>query len=213
MEKRTHIYPTLQPELDARAEGYTCIAGVDEAGRGPLAGPVVAGAVILPPGCSVPEGLDDSKKLTAGRREALLKELLVSEGVIHGVGIGSVQEIECLNILKATHLAMARAVESLGVAVDFCLIDGLPVPGFPYRQRAIVKGDSISLSIAAASIIAKVTRDHMMEEADREFPLYGFAKHKGYGTKQHLEALRKHGPCPLHRRTFGPVSQLELPFI
>lgn len=213
MEKRAHTYPTLRPEHEARVEGYACIAGVDEAGRGPLAGPVVAGAVILPPGCAVPAGLDDSKKLTPVRRERLFAELLESSGVVHGVGLATVEEIDRINILKATHLAMARAVEALGVAVDFCLIDGLPVPGFPYLHRATVKGDSISLSIAAASILAKVTRDHMMEEADREYPLYGFAKHKGYGTKQHLEALRRHGPCPLHRRSFGPVAQLELPFV
>ena len=177
------------------------MAGVDEAGRGPLAGPVVAGAVILP---ELPEelsGLNDSKQLTAAKRERLFLALLDCEQVACSVGMASVEEIDRLNILRATHLAMARAVEGLAPHADFCLVDGLPVKGLPVPHRAIVKG---------ASVLAKVTRDRMMTEADASYPQYGFAKHKGYGTKAHMEALRRHGPCPLHRRSFAPVSQMEL---
>ena len=166
--------------------------------------------------CLLPEhleglpGLNDSKQLTAAKREALFAALLERADVHCSVGIASTEEIDRLNILRATHLAMARAVEGLSLRPDFCLVDGLPVKGMPVPHRAIVKGDGRSLSIAAASVLAKVTRDRMMTEADAEFPQYGFAKHKGYGTKVHMEALRKHGPCPLHRRSFAPVSQMEL---
>lgn len=205
--------PDLSFELEARSAGFLCVAGVDEAGRGPLAGPVVAGAVILPEHSGKMEGLEglnDSKQLTAAGRERLFMALLEEERVLCSVGMASVEEIDRLNILRATHLAMARAVEGLAVRADFCLVDGLPVKGLPVPHRAIVKGDGRSLSIAAASVLAKVTRDRMMTEADADYPQYGFAKHKGYGTKAHMEALRKHGPCPLHRRSFAPVSQMEL---
>ena len=175
---------------------------MDEAGRGPLAGPVVAGAVILPVLAEELTGLNDSKQLTAAKRERLFLALLECEQAVCSVGVASVEEIDRFNILRATHLAMARAV--------FCLVDGLPVKGLPVPHRAIVKGDGRSLSIAAASVLAKVTRDRMMMEADASYPQYGFAKHKGYGTKAHMEALRRHGPCPLHRRSFAPVSQMEL---
>lgn len=171
---------------------------------------MVAGAVILP---ELPEelsGLNDSKQLTAAKRERLFLALLDCEQVACSVGMASVEEIDRLNILRATHLAMARAVEGLAPHADFCLVDGLPVKGLPVPHRAIVKGDGRSLSIAAASVLAKVTRDRMMTEADASYPQYGFAKHKGYGTKAHMEALRRHGPCPLHRRSFAPVSQMEL---
>lgn len=208
MAEKSH--PDMSFELEARASGFLYVAGVDEAGRGPLAGPVVAGAVILPEHPEGLEGLNDSKQLTAARRERLFMALLEGEQVLCSVGIASVEEIDRLNILKATHLAMARAVEGLSVRADFCLVDGLPVKGLPVPHRAIVKGDGRSLSIAAASVLAKVTRDRMMTEADDAYPQYGFAKHKGYGTKAHMEALRKHGPCPLHRRSFAPVSQMEL---
>ncbi|MFR4223313.1 MAG: ribonuclease HII [Akkermansia sp.] len=144
------------------------------------------------------------------KRERLFLALLECEQAVCSVGVASVEEIDRFNILRATHLAMARAVEGLALRADFCLVDGLPVKGLPVPHRAIVKGDGRSLSIAAASVLAKVTRDRMMTEADASYPQYGFAKHKGYGTKAHMEALRRHGPCPLHRRSFAPVSQMEL---
>lgn len=203
--------PTFEYESAWKAKGCRIIAGVDEAGRGPLAGGVVAAAVCFADGAVIPPGLDDSKKLTERNRELLFEELVSNDGVSYGIGIASAEEIDRINILKATHLAMARAVEALPVKVDVCLIDGLPVRGFAWEQESIVKGDGKSLSIAAASILAKVTRDRLMMELDREFPQYGFARHKGYGTREHLEALRAHGPCPQHRKSFGPVSQLELP--
>lgn len=204
--------PTLEYEEQCASSGYRAVAGVDEAGRGPLAGEVVAAAVCLRPGGCFPAGLNDSKKLTESKRDTLFVELTAHDGILYGIGIATVQEIDSVNILKATHLAMKRAVESLPLSIDFCLIDGLPVPGFAWPHQAIVKGDGKCLSIAAASILAKVTRDRMMLECDRRYPGYGFAKHKGYGTKEHLEAIRRHGPCPAHRRSFGPVSQLELSF-
>jgi ribonuclease HII len=187
------------------------VAGVDEAGRGPLAGPVAAAAVILPEGFRL-AGLDDSKKLTAARREAVYEALREDPAVEWGVALATVAEIEALNILRATHLAMRRALLMLERAPDHCLIDGLPVRDCPIPHDAVVKGDGKSLSIAAASVIAKVTRDSLMLEIDREFPAYGFARHQGYGTKEHLEALRIHGPCRHHRRTFQPVAQLALSF-
>jgi ribonuclease HII len=202
--------PDLEFEDALRGRGVRWIAGIDEAGRGPLAGPVAAAAVILPAGFVCP-GLDDSKKLSASRREALYDFLLGHGEVSWWVALADCGEIDRLNILKATHLAMARAAQGLDRVPGHCLIDGLPVPGFPFPHDALVKGDSRSLSIAAASIIAKVTRDRIMREIDREFPQFGFAKHQGYGTKDHLEALRIHGPCRHHRRSFQPVAQLALP--
>lgn len=210
-KSRSSSLPGFDAELRSMKQGFTCIAGVDEAGRGPLAGPVVAGAVVIPLHVDLPEGLNDSKKLTPAKREKLFHQLLEHSDVIAATGMATAKEIDELNILRATHLAMRRAVDALPVKADFCLIDGLPVKGFAYAQEAIVKGDSKSLSIAAASILAKVTRDHMMEELDLVYPGYGFAAHKGYGTKQHMEALRRLGPCPEHRRSFAPVAQLELP--
>jgi ribonuclease HII len=187
------------------------IAGIDEAGRGPLAGPVTAAAVILPTRFRC-KGLDDSKKLNATRRREYYKELTGDLRVRWSVGMADVSEIDSLNILRATHLAMRRAVEGLASVPDHCLIDGLPVRDFPFPHEGIVKGDSLSLSIAAASVIAKVTRDELMGSLDAEFPQYGFSKHQGYGTKGHLEALRIHGPCRHHRFSFQPVAQLPLPF-
>lgn len=192
-----------------RASGLTVICGVDEAGRGPLAGPVSAAAVILPKGY-VAEGLDDSKKLTEKRRELLYRQLMNDDAVIKCIAWGSVDEILELNILHATHLAMRRAVEGLSMKPEMCLIDGLPVKGIPFPSEALVKGDSLSLSISAASVLAKVARDHLMQEAEEKWPGYGFARHKGYGTKAHLEALRELGPCPIHRKGFAPIAQLEL---
>ncbi len=202
--------PDLTLELALRSRGFRKIAGIDEAGRGPLAGPVSAAAVILPAGFTC-DGLDDSKKLSAAKREKLYHLLVSDPSVIWAVALADREEIDRLNILRATHLAMRRAVESLAEAPDRCLIDGLPVKDFPFPHDGIVKGDSLSLSIAAASIIAKVTRDRIMREMDLEFPQFGFAKHQGYGTKIHLEALRTHGPCCHHRRSFQPVAQLCLP--
>lgn len=202
--------PDMSEELAAHSEGYARVCGIDEAGRGPLAGPVVAAAVILPPGYSLP-GLNDSKKLTARKREVLYAALMEDDAVQKCIAQATVQEIDELNILRATHLAMRRAAEGLPGGVDFCLIDGLPVPGFPLPSRSIVKGDARCLSIAAASILAKVWRDHYMNELDRQFPAYGFARHAGYGTKAHIQAIHEHGITVHHRRTFAPVTQLELP--
>jgi ribonuclease HII len=201
--------PDLTLELALHGRGLFRIAGVDEAGRGPLAGPVAAAAVILPEKFSCP-GLDDSKKINARNRERLYVLLTMDPAIRWAVATADREEIDRLNILRATHLAMRRAVEALDPTPDHCLIDGLPVKNFPIPHDGIVKGDGLSLSIAAASIIAKVTRDRIMHELDREYPQFGFAKHQGYGTKAHLEALRTHGPCCHHRRSFQPVAQLTL---
>ena len=182
------------------------VVGVDEAGRGPLAGPVAVGAVILPEGFSH-SLINDSKKLSEKRREALYDELCESEEIRWTVSLVEAAEVDEVNVLQATYLGMARSVQSLGVEPGMCLIDGLRVPNFPYPHEGIVKGDSKSLSIATASIFAKVTRDRLMREAAIRYPGYGFEKHKGYGTKAHLEALRALGPCPLHRRSFQPIAQ------
>jgi len=199
--------PDLRLEHELSESGTEPVAGIDEAGRGPLAGPVAAAAVILPPGYRN-DLLDDSKKLTAKRREGLFEELTTDPGVCWGLALAEVPEIDGLNILRATHAAMGRAALALETRPAFCLIDGLDVPYFPLDSRGVVKGDGISLSIAAASIIAKVSRDRRMEELAEEFPVYGFEKHKGYGTKVHMEALREHGPCREHRRSFAPVAEL-----
>jgi len=203
--------PDLAFETALHTRGYSRIAGVDEAGRGPLAGPVTAAAVILPHGFSCP-GLDDSKKLSAAKRQKIYEQLTGEPEIIWAVATASHEEIDRFNILRATHLAMRRAAEALNPRPDHCLIDGLPLRDFPFPYDAIVKGDGLSLSIAAASVIAKVTRDRLMAEIDREFPHFGFAKHQGYGTKAHLEALRNHGPCRHHRHSFQPVAQCTLPF-
>ena len=202
--------PDMAAEQLAHSEGFARVCGIDEAGRGPLAGPVVAAAVILPAGYELP-GLNDSKKLTARKREALYQALMADDAVQKSIAQATVQEIDEMNILRATHLAMRRAAEGLPGGVDFCLIDGLPVPGFPLPSRSIVKGDARCLSIAAASILAKVWRDHYMLELHRQFPAYGFDRHAGYGTKAHMQAIQNHGVTIHHRRTFAPVAQLELP--
>ena len=201
--------PSLFHEEELHARGIRPVAGVDEAGRGPLAGPVVAAAVILPEGFAL-EGLDDSKKLNHRQREELYMRLTENIQVFYAIAEGSTEEIGQLNILRATHLAMRRALEGLkqqGHRPAHALIDGLPVKGLPVEQTALVGGDGLSLSIAAASILAKVTRDRMMDEIDREFPQYGFARHRGYATADHLAMLREHGPCPHHRLGFAPVDQ------
>jgi ribonuclease HII len=200
---------SLIHEQRLSALGIEFKAGIDEAGRGPLAGPVVVGAVILPPNF-VLSGLNDSKKLTAKARERLYAEI-TSNPDIRWTSIAiSPQEIDRLNILGATHSGMRAVVEQLLPRPAHALIDGLPVRNFPCPQTALVGGDGISLSIAAASIIAKVERDRMMLECDRRFPEYGFAKHKGYPTAEHFAKLRAHGPCSIHRRSFAPVAQAEL---
>ena len=183
-----------------RAEGYTTICGVDEAGRGPLCGPVVAAAVILPAGW-VPEGLNDSKKISPKKREKLYDEI-VTHAVAYGIAEASVEEIDALNILEASLLAMRRAIAKLVPAPDFALIDGNVDRDFPLPARAVVGGDAMVAEIAAASILAKVTRDRMCLDLDAAYPQYGIAKHKGYGTKAHMDALRQFGPAPIHRRQF-----------
>lgn len=184
------------------------IAGVDEAGRGPLAGPVVAAAVILNPADPI-DGLDDSKKLTARRRAAL--EVEIRARALHvGVGVASVEEIDAINILQATFLAMTRAVEALSLDPPHILVDGNRLPKWRYRAQAVVGGDALHPCISAASIIAKEERDRFMTAAALRYPHYGWASNKGYGSAVHMAALKEHGPTPLHRRSFAPVAQLAL---
>ena len=206
----------LRFEQEAWRAGTLRIAGVDEAGRGPLAGPVVAAAIVFDRDFLEAEalrslaGIDDSKKLPAARREFFHALLTACPHARIGIASASVEEIDSLNILRATHLAMARALGQIVPPPDLALVDGLPVNGLPVPHRAIVGGDAASLSIAAASILAKVTRDRLMVALAARHPEYGFERHKGYGTKAHLDALRRHGPCPAHRRSFAPVAQLSL---
>jgi len=208
----------LRHEQEAWNHGAQRIAGVDEAGRGPLAGPVVSSAVLFDRTFLEVEadrslsGLTDSKKLSAKRREFFYALLTECPHAQIGVGSASVEEIDAINILRATHLAMGRALEALPTLPDLALVDGLPVKGLPVPHQAIVGGDAASLSIAAASIIAKVTRDRWMLERATTYPGYGFERHKGYGTRIHMEALDKLGPCPIHRKSFAPVAQRTLKF-
>ena len=191
---------TFELEKQYTAEGFTAICGVDEAGRGPLCGPVVAAACILPIDCKI-EGLNDSKKLTEKKREALF-DIIMEKAIACSGAQASVEEINRLNILEATLLAMRRAIEGLSQKADFALIDGNVCRDFPLPARAVIHGDAISPSIAAASILAKVTRDRMCIDLDAEYPMYGIAKNKGYGSKQHMDALRQYGPAPIHRTKF-----------
>jgi ribonuclease HII len=196
--------PDFTIELEAMRQGTRLVCGIDEAGRGPWAGPVVAAAVVLDPE-AIPPGLDDSKKLTEAEREALFEPIMRSARV--GVGIAEVDRIDRDNILEATMWAMAQALGAIdGVAL--ALVDGNRAPKLSCQVQTIVEGDGRSLSIAAASIIAKVTRDRIMVGHDGIYPQYGFARHKGYGTAFHQEALRVHGPTPLHRKSFAPVAAL-----
>ncbi len=196
-------------ERAAWRRGVARVAGVDEAGRGPLAGPVVAGAVILSPGVVI-DGVDDSKRLTPEDR-ARLFDLILARVAAVGVGLVDPATIDRVNILEATRLAMAQAVKALALEPELVLTDFVAVPGLGCPQRNLIHGDRRSASVAAASIVAKVTRDRLMEEADREFPVYGFGRHKGYATAEHREALERHGPCRLHRRSFGGMwRQAEL---
>jgi ribonuclease HII len=192
--------PSFEYEEKHYAEGYTAICGCDEAGRGPLCGPVVAAAVILPRDLVI-EGLNDSKKLSEKKREALF-EIIKEKAIAYAIAEASPAEIDEINILNASMLAMRRAVEALSVKADFALIDGNCSRGFNIPTETIVKGDAKSYSIAAASILAKVTRDRGCAELDRLYPEYGIAKHKGYPTKDHMDAVRKHGPTPIYRMSF-----------
>ncbi len=192
--------PSYEYEEKHYLEGYTAVCGCDEAGRGPLCGPVVAAAVILPRGLVI-EGLDDSKKLSEKKREALY-DVITEKAIAYGIAECTPEEIDEYNILNASMLAMRRAVEKLDVAADFALIDGNCSRGFTIPTETVVKGDAKSYSIAAASILAKVTRDRGCAELDREYPMYGIAKHKGYPTKDHMNAVREHGAAPIYRRTF-----------
>lgn len=194
-----------RPDLSLERAHGGIVAGIDEAGRGPWAGPVVASAVVLDPHL-LPAGIDDSKKLSAARREKLYAEIMSSALV--GVGIADVMEIDTLNILGATKLAMRRALEKLTVKPDVALVDGNQPPELPCRVQAVIGGDALSLSIAAASVIAKVTRDRMMAELGREFPHYGWEKNAGYGTALHQQALAAHGVTAHHRKSFAPIRAL-----
>lgn len=193
--------PDFLYEQNACNKGYKFICGVDEAGRGPLAGPVCAAAVILPQDCVI-DGLNDSKKISEKKRE-LLFDIIIEKAIAYNITYGTLQEIEKFNILEATYIAMNRAIEGLKPMADYALIDGNRVPkGIKIPCETIVKGDSKSYSISAASILAKVTRDRLMTEYDKKYPQYMFAKHKGYGTKEHYAAIKQYGVCEIHRLSF-----------
>ena len=192
--------PDYSLEQELHEKGYSLVCGIDEAGRGPLCGPVFAAACILPEGLYI-EGLNDSKKLTEKKREKLF-DIIKQEAIAYCIASASVEEINELNILEADLLAMRRAIDGLGVKADFALIDGNIARDFQIPAAAVVKGDATSMSIAAASVLAKVARDRICVDLDRDYPEYGIAKHKGYGTKDHMEALRKYGPSPIHRKKF-----------
>jgi len=194
-------------DIDYWTKGVGFLCGIDEVGRGPLAGPVVAASVILPEGCHI-EGIKDSKKLSPKRREELFDKIR-NNAIAVGLGIVEPILIDRINILQATYEAMRRAILSMRVFPEYVIVDGGPIPGLPLPQEGIVKGDSLSISIGAASIVAKVLRDRIMEMYDLIFPQYGFARNKGYGTKEHIEALFRYGPCPIHRRSFRPVSEIS----
>jgi ribonuclease HII len=199
-----------QYDESLREKGFLRIAGIDEAGRGPLAGPVVAAAVVFSKSITI-KGLRDSKKVPEKERGILYSEVLrFSEDI--GVGIVGHEEIDRLNILRATRLAMQHAVEDLSQPPDILVIDALSLPSIPIRQLSIIKGESISASVAAASIVAKFVRDKIMMEYHRQYPHYNFEKHKGYSTKEHLDMIRLYGPCPIHRKSFQRVMSVDLPF-
>jgi ribonuclease HII len=205
----------FQVERELVQSGLTELAGVDEAGRGPLAGPVVAAAVMLPIDWvrgGIPDefrGLNDSKQLSAAQRDRFFESLNTHPEVRCGLAVVDHWVIDSINILKATHRAMKEALAALGCPVGHALVDGNPVPTLDWPQTALVQGDSRSYSIAAASVLAKVTRDRWMLDADTKWPAYGFAQHKGYPTRAHLAALLKHGPCPIHRRSFAPLRPTD----
>ncbi|MFS8651201.1 MAG: ribonuclease HII [Caldibacillus sp.] len=202
-ERRLENMKKIEREL--YNEGIDLIAGVDEVGRGPLAGPVVAASVILPKDFSIPR-INDSKKLSAKQREQLYEEIM-ERAIAVGIGVVSNEEIDRLNIYQATQKAMVQAIENLSVTPEFLLIDALEIPVFIPQQK-IIKGDEKSISIASASIVAKVYRDRLMAEYSRKYPHFHFEKNAGYGTKEHLEALERYGPCPIHRKSFSPVKEI-----
>lgn len=190
----------LEFEKEALAKGYKSVCGVDEAGRGPLAGPVCAAAVILPEGVII-DGVNDSKKLSEKKRESLF-DVIREQALSYSIAYATVDEIEEINILNATMLAMHRAIDGLDIKADYAMIDGNKIPPIDIDAECIVKGDAKSMSIACASILAKVSRDRLLYKYAEEYPMYGFDKHKGYGTKVHREAILKYGPCPYHRKSF-----------
>ena len=190
----------LEFEKEALAKGYKSVCGVDEAGRGPLAGPVCAAAVILPEGVII-DGVNDSKKLSEKKRESLF-DVIREQALSYSIAYATVDEIEEINILNATMLAMRRAIDGLEIKADYAMIDGNKIPPLDIDAECIVKGDAKSMSIACASILAKVSRDRLLYKYAEEYPMYGFDKHKGYGTKVHREAFLKYGPCPYHRKSF-----------
>jgi len=190
----------LEFEKEALAKGYKSVCGVDEAGRGPLAGPVCAAAVILPEGVII-DGVNDSKKLSEKKRESLF-DVIREQALSYSIAYATVDEIEEINILNATMLAMRRAIDGLEIKADYAMIDGNKFPPIDIDAECIVKGDAKSMSIACASILAKVSRDRLLYKYAEEYPMYGFDKHKGYGTKVHREAILKYGPCPYHRKSF-----------
>lgn len=198
------LYNLIIHENEARQQGFQQIAGLDEAGRGPLAGPVVAAACIIPEGVFF-KGINDSKQLLPKEREALFEE--IAPRTTYALGIISSLEIDRVNIYQATIRAMLQAIAGLAIVPDVLLVDGMSLPHATLPSRKIIKGDAKSQSIAAASILAKVTRDKMMDEFDAQWPQYGFKQHKGYATPQHLEAIDLHGPCPIHRMTFEPLKK------
>jgi len=204
-EEMRRLLLLREPELRARARGARLVAGVDEAGRGPLAGPVVAAAVILPVDALIP-GLDDSKRLTEARRRRAFRRV-ADVALDLAVGVAGPAEIDRLNIRRASQEAMRRAVAGLTLPVDHVICDGNDPPDLDVSCEGLIDGDVLSACVAAASIVAKVARDQLMVLVDQFYPHYGFARHKGYGTRRHLRALARHGPCPLHRRTFAPVRE------
>ncbi len=209
IDERKRLKALMEFEKKARKDGYKLVAGVDEAGRGPLAGPVVAAACLLPEKLLVP-GVNDSKKLTPQQREELFKTLTKNKKVVFGIGIVEHTEIDRINIFQATIVAMLQAIANLDVDPDYLLVDGLKLPHPTIPSLKIIQGDGLSQSIAAASIIAKVTRDRIMQGYHKEFPQYGFDSHKGYGTSRHVDAIYHHGPCSIHRRSFEPIKTLIL---
>ena len=190
----------LEFEKEALAKGYKSVCGVDEAGRGPLAGPICASAVILPEGVII-DGVNDSKKLSEKKRESMF-DVIREQALSYSIAYATVDEIEEINILNATMLAMRRAIDGLDIKADYAMIDGNKIPPLDIDAECIVKGDAKSMSIACASILAKVSRDRLLYKYAEEYPMYGFDKHKGYGTKVHREAILKYGPCPYHRKSF-----------
>lgn len=205
-EEKSRLYKLFNFEREVKGAGFASVAGLDEVGRGTLAGPVVAAAVILPLDIFI-DGLNDSKRLSPAKRDRLFDEIS-SRARSFGIGVVQSSRIDEVNIYRATCEAMVKALASMPEKPDFLLIDGLRLPGIGPNQLPIIKGDSLSASIAAASIIAKVTRDRTMVQYEQIYPGYGFAAHKGYATAAHIDALKKHGPCPIHRRSFRPVYEL-----